>query len=89
MQQAVDAAQIDERAELGQGAHRPAHHHAFLQRPEGFFLGRALALFENHAAVDHHIFVGGVELGDAALDLLADQFFQLGLLRARRCGKPA
>ena len=39
---------------------------------------RAGLLFEDHAAIDDHVFIGDVELGDAAGDLGADQLFQLG-----------
>ena len=35
-------------------------------------------LFENHAAIDDDVFIGDVELGDAAGDLLADEGFELG-----------
>ena len=44
-------------------------------------------LFENDAAIDDHVFVGDVELGDAAGDLLADEGFELGgVARAAAAG---
>ena len=47
----------------------------------------ARLLFEHHAAIDDHIFIGDVELGDAAGDLLADQRFELGgVARAAAAG---
>ena len=35
-------------------------------------------LFEDDAAIDDYVFVGDVELGDAAGDFCADHFFELG-----------
>ena len=35
-------------------------------------------LFKNHAAIDDDVFIGDVELGDAAGDLCADEGFELG-----------
>ena len=44
-------------------------------------LGSAAGLlFENDAAIDDDIFIGDVELGDAAGDLLADEGFELGCI---------
>ena len=39
-------------------------------------LSAAGLFFEDHAAIDNNVFVGDVELGDAAVDLGADQLFE-------------
>ncbi len=47
----------------------------------------ARLLLENHAAIDDDVFVGDVELGDAAGDLLADKSFEFGgVARAAAAG---
>jgi hypothetical protein len=38
----------------------------------------ASLLFKDGAAIDDYVFLGDVELGDAAVDLRADQLFKLG-----------
>ncbi len=78
MEQAVDAAQVDECAVGHEGADGAGDGVAFLH---GFTAGLADAaglLFKNHAAIDDYVFVGDFELGDAAGDFSADQLFELG-----------
>ena len=42
------------------------------------FLLSARLLFEDYATIDDYVFVGDVELGDAAGDFGADHFLELG-----------
>src|ERR1035437_3483772 len=78
MQQGIDAADIDEGAVIGQAAHRALHGLAFLDLGVALVLVGALFLFEDGAAVHHHIFIGDIELDDAAADFLADELFHFG-----------
>ena len=78
VEQAVDAAEVDECAVGHEGADGAGDDVAFLH---GFAAGLGEAaglLFEDDAAIDDDVFVGDVELGDAAGDLGADQLFELG-----------
>ena len=78
VQQAVDAAHVDECAVGHEGADGAGDDVALLH---GLAAGRgdaARLLFEDDAAIDDDVFIGDVELGDAAVDLGADQLFQLG-----------
>ena len=78
MQQGVHAADVHEGAVVGEAADGAVHRLAFLDFGIALLFGRALFFFEHRAAVDHHVFIGHVELDDAAADLLADQLFHLG-----------
>ena len=78
VEQAVDAAEVDECAVGHEAAHGAVEHVAWLHGGKAAFLLSARLLFENDAAIDDHVFVGDVELGDAAGDFGADQFFELG-----------
>ena len=72
------AAEVDEGAVGHEGADGAGDGVAFLDGGvAGCGLGAGL-LFKNDAAIDDYIFVGDVELGDAAVDLGADQLFELG-----------
>src|SRR2546429_1681569 len=75
VQQAVDPAQIDERAVVGEVLDRAAHHRAFLQvLHERAALGGKLLL--DHGAARHHDVVAFlIELDDLELERLA---FQIG-----------
>ena len=78
VQQAIDAAQIDEGSVRHKAAYRAGDRITLLQ---GFVAGLGEPtglLFKNHAAIDDYIFVGDVELGDAAGDLGSDQLLQFG-----------
>ena len=78
MQQAIDAADVDEGSVVHQVAHRAVDDVAFLDLGITALLRRALLIFQNDAAIDHQIFFGDVELGDAAANLLPDQLLHLG-----------
>ena len=70
MQQRVDTPNIDESAVIGEAADHAAHRLTLDNFRVAALLGGALFLFANDAAVDHHIFLGHVELDDAAANLL-------------------
>jgi hypothetical protein len=78
VQQAVDAAEVNEGAVGGQAAHLPADHVAFLHRGVAVLLLGESLFFHDGAAIDDNVFVGGVEFDDAAGDFLPDQLFHLG-----------
>jgi hypothetical protein len=79
VEQAVDAAEVDECAVGHEGADGAGDDVAFLDGLIAAGLGAGAGLlFEHHAAIDDDIFIGDVELGDAAGDLGADQLFELG-----------
>ena len=58
VQQAVDAAQVDERAVGHQGADGAGDDVAFLHGGAAAFVHAARLLFEHHAAIDDDVFVG-------------------------------
>ena len=78
MEKAVDSAQIDEGAVLGEAADGPGDDVALADLGVAAVLVGALLLLGEHAAVDDDILVGDVELDDADAELLADQFAELG-----------
>ena len=78
VQHAVHAADVDECAVIEQTAHRAVHHHAGLQATQLLFLRLRALFFEHHAAIDDDVFLLGIELDDAAGNLLADQRLHLG-----------
>src|SRR5580700_2634737 len=89
MEQAVKAwLDRDKRAVRHERAHGSGDGVAHFE-PGAAFVERAPSLlFENHAAIDHNIFIGDVELGDAAGDGLADERFELGCVtRAAAAGR--
>ena len=77
MDQTVEAPDVDERAELGERAYNAFTDVTFRQMPERFFSSFRRGLFQHNAPVHHHVFLLGVELGDAALNFLADQLLHL------------
>jgi two-component system sensor histidine kinase HydH len=78
MKQAVYAGrQLDECAEIHNAANSARDDRAFTQSGEGFLRTLRLLFFEDDAPVDNNILFFGIELGDAALDLLADQLGHL------------
>ena len=88
VQQAVESGlDFDECAVGHEGADRAGDGVAGFER--GAAAGELAAglLFENDAAIDDDVFIGDVELGDAAGDLLADEGFELGgIARAAAAG---
>jgi len=86
VQQAVDAAEVDERTEVGDVLDDAAANLALLQLgDEVLLLGLAL-LLEHDAAADHHVPTPLVLLDDAAVDVLADQVLQVGDLTQGHLG---
>ena len=78
MQQTVHAAQIDEGAVVGETADGAAHGFAFTDLGVAALLHTALFFFGEGAAVNHHIFLGGIELDNAAANFLSNQLLHLG-----------
>src|SRR5256886_3060869 len=78
VQQAVHAAQIDERAEIGDVLHDPLAHLTDLQLVhEDVALGLALR-FEQHAPAHHDVAAALVELDDLELEALPQQLVDVG-----------
>ena len=73
MQQAVHAAQVDERAVVGEAADGAAHGFTFADLGVAALLHAALFFFGEGAPVNHYIFLGGIELDDAAANFLPNQ----------------
>ncbi len=78
VQQAIDAADIDERAVVHQVANRAGDDFAFLDLGITQFLCGAIFFFEHDAPIDDHVLLGDIQLGDAAADLLVHQLWHLG-----------
>jgi len=80
VEKTIDAAEVNERAVGHEGADGAGDDIAFfdggLQRVAGGLSQYAGLFFKNHAAIDDDILVHDVELGDAAGDFRADQFFE-------------
>ena len=77
VQQAIDAAQVNEGAVIGNVLYRAVYDLAFLQV---FHQLRALGVqlfFEQRAAADHDVSAAAVELGDAHLNIGADQAIEI------------
>ena len=84
VQQSIHAADVDKRAVFGEAADGAVHHRAFLQIREQLLAGDRFFLFQHRTPVHHHVFVGHVQLDDAAGDLLAHQLFHLGYVFSAR-----
>ena len=69
--EAVDAAEVDERAEVDDGGDDTAADLALLQLGEEVLANRRLGLLEPGTAGEHHVVAVLVELDDLGLDLLA------------------
>src|SRR5580704_1366875 len=78
VQQRVHTADIDESPVIGQAANRSLHGCAFLDLGVAASFGCAFFFFSDHAAVYDHVFVGFVELGDAAANFLFYQLLHFG-----------
>ena len=77
MQQAIHASEVDEGSVVGKRTDGSGHEIAFFHFGVAAILRRALFFFHHRAPIDDHIFVGNVELNDAADDLLIDELFHL------------
>ena len=76
MEEAVDAAEVNEDPVVGDVLHRAGHDRAFLQVRQGLVLeGRDLRL-EHHLAGEHDVGPAPVEVDDLGLDLFADVVLQ-------------
>src|SRR5688572_5061346 len=73
VQQAVDAAQVHERAVVGDVLHHALHDRAFLQRLEQLLALDAGGFLHDGTAGNHHVVPLAVELDDLELELLAFQ----------------
>ncbi len=72
MEEAVDAAQVDERAVVGQVLHRAGEDSSLAQLLQGVRPLGGLLLLEDLLAADHHVAALLVQLDDADFDLLAE-----------------
>src|SRR6185312_8758828 len=77
VQQAIEAAKIDERAVVSQVFDRAGEDGTFRQCGQGDGFPGVLVLFQNLLAADHDITALFVELDDADFDLLADVAVQI------------
>src|SRR5579863_2947663 len=77
MQEAVDAANVHECAEIGEAADRAVHDHTFFQVRQPLFPKARLFLFQHGSAVDYNVFVTNIQLDNPAGDFLADKRFHL------------
>ncbi len=78
VEEAVDSTDVDEGSVVGEAAHGAGDDVAFLDLGVAAFFGGAIFFFGDGAAIDDDVFFLGVELDDAAADLLADEFFYFG-----------
>src|SRR5579872_1855389 len=77
MQQSVHASEIDEGSIIGKTADLSAHRISLLELGVTALFAGAFLFFDYRAAIDDHIFVGNIELNDAAMNLLLDQLLHL------------
>src|SRR5258708_22516108 len=73
MKQGVRAADIDERAVVGQAADLALHGLAFFELRIAALLAGTFFVFRYGAAIDHHVLLGHIEFDDAAANFLLDQ----------------
>src|SRR5262245_38693382 len=78
MEQPIDAADVDERAVVGDAAHLALNNVAFVNFAEPALPAGALLLLKHATPIDDYVLVGNVQLGDAAANLLANQLFEFG-----------
>src|SRR5260370_634639 len=78
VQQAIYAADIHKCAEIGERAHGALNGGAFFQLRQPLLAVVGFFLFEDGAAVHHHVLISHIHLDDLAGDFLADQFFEFG-----------
>src|SRR5579862_2962027 len=78
VKQGIDAAKIDEGAVIGEVANGAGDDIAFFHFGEAALFCGKLLLYGDGAALDDDIFIGDIELDDAAKNFLTDHFFQIG-----------
>ena len=75
--QAVDAVEVHERAEVDDVRDRALHDHARLEAVEDLLADLLALLLEDRAAAQHHVVARAVQLDDLALDLGAEELVQV------------
>ena len=78
VQQGIDAAEVDERAVIGEAADDTGDSFAVGEFGIAAVAGSVGFFFSDGAVIDDDIFFGDVELGNAAADFLANELFHLG-----------
>ena len=76
--QAVDAVEVDERAEVHDVGDLPVHHETGLQAVEDLLADLLALLLEHRPAGQHHVVARAVELDHLRLDLRAHVFVEVG-----------
>ena len=89
VQQAVDAAEVDERAVIGQVLDDALDDRAFLQALEHLLALDAVLALDHRAARDHHVVALAIELDDLELEFLALEVARVARPDARRPASPA
>ncbi len=89
MQQSVYSAQINKSAIIGETTNRASHCFALTNLGVPTILGDTLFFFGKGATVDHDIFLGRIELDDAAANFLSDEFLHARRHRVLRCARLA
>ena len=77
MQQAVDAAEIDERPVLGEVLHHAGDHRAFVKMFQRGALADGDLFLDRRFARDHHIAAAAVQLDDLDRNVLPDQRIEI------------
>ena len=72
VQQAVDAAEVDESAIVGDVLHRAFEDDALFEHAEGLFLERCALALDHAAARDHHVAARAIEFQDLETTALTD-----------------
>ncbi len=75
--QAVDAVEVDERAEVDDVRDRALHDHPRLEAVEDLLANLLALLLEDRAAAQHHVVARAVQLDDLALDLRAEELVEV------------
>src|SRR5829696_2994869 len=75
--QAVDAVEVDERAEIDDVRDRALHNHPRLEAVEDLLANLLALLLEDRAAAQHHVVARAVQLDDLALDLRAEELVEV------------
>lgn len=86
MEEAVDSADVDEGAVVGEAADGAGERRAFGDLVVATLFGGAVFFFGDGTAVYDDVFFGCVELDDAAANLLADELLDLGSVARSTAG---